>query len=87
MWDDAARPMIEGRLGSDGLLPCIPFFELFLSALDRVTRRATLAGVRLNVLRLRQLVQEAKLCTSLCPHIGGVNSTHAMMSMVGESPF
>jgi hypothetical protein len=29
--------------------------------------------------------QEAKLCTSLCPQIGGVNSAHAMMSMVGES--
>ncbi len=51
---------------------------------DGVTGRATLAGMRLNAPRLRQLAQEAKLCTSLCPHIGGVNSTHAMMSMVGK---
>ncbi len=28
MWDDAARPTIEGRLGSVGLLPGVPFFEL-----------------------------------------------------------
>ena len=28
MWDDAVRPTIEGRLGSVGLLPGVPFFEL-----------------------------------------------------------
>ncbi len=85
MWDDATRPTIEGRLGSDGLLPRVPFFELLLLAPDGVTGRATLAGMRLDAPRLRQLAREAKLCTSLCPLIGGVNSAHAMMSMVGES--
>ena len=30
MWDDAARPTIEGRLGSNGLLPRVSFFELLL---------------------------------------------------------
>jgi hypothetical protein len=84
MWDDAARPTIEGRLGSDGLLPRVPFFELLLLAPDGVTGQATLAGMRLDAPRLRQLAQEAKLCTSLCPPIGGVNSAHAMMSMVGK---
>jgi hypothetical protein len=85
MWDDVSRPTIEGCLGSDGLLSHVPFFELLLSALDGVTGRATLAGMRLNAPRLRQLAPEAKLCTSLCPPIGGVNSAHAMMSMVRES--
>ena len=28
MWDNAARPTIEGRLGSVGLLPGVPFFDL-----------------------------------------------------------
>ncbi len=42
-------------------------------------------GIQLDEPRLRQLAQEAKLSTSLCPHIGGVNSAHAMMSMIGES--
>jgi hypothetical protein len=85
MWDDAARPTIEGCLRSDGLLPRVPFFELLLSAPDGVTGRATLVGMRLDAPRLHQLAREDKLCTSLCPHIGGVNSAHAMMSMVGES--
>ncbi len=79
-----AQQTIEGRLGSDGLLPPVPFFKLLLLAPDGVTGRATLVGMRLDAPRLRQLAQEAKLCTSLCPHIGGVNSTHAMMSMVGK---
>jgi hypothetical protein len=77
MWDDAAQPTIEGYLGSDGLLPRVPFFELPLSAPDGVTGRAISAGMRLYTLRLCQLAKEAKLCTSLCPHIGGVNSAHA----------
>ncbi len=51
---------------------------------DGVTGQATLAGMRLDAPWLRQFAQEAKLCTSLCPHISGVNSTHAMMSMVGK---
>jgi hypothetical protein len=57
MWDDAARPTIEGCLGKDGLLPCVPFFELLLSASDGVTRRATLARMWLDAPRLRQLAQ------------------------------
>ena len=74
MWDDAARPRIEGHLGSDGLLPRVPFFELPPSAPDGVSIGATLAGMRLDAPWLRQLAQEAKLCTSLCSHIGRVNS-------------
>ncbi len=84
MWDDVARPTIEGRLGSDGLLPRIPFFELLLLAPDGVTGQATLAGMRLDAPRLRQLAQEAKLCTSLCPHIGGVYSAHATYDVYGQ---
>ena len=30
MWDNAARPTIEGCLGSNSLLPRVPFFELLL---------------------------------------------------------
>jgi hypothetical protein len=79
MWDDAARPTIEGCLGSDRLLPRIPFFKLLLLAPDGVTGQATSVGMRLDAPRLRQLVREAKLCTSLCPPIGRVNSAHAMI--------
>jgi hypothetical protein len=85
MWDDAARPTIEGHLGSVGLLPRVSFFKLLLLAPDGVTGGATLAGMWFDAPRLRQLARKAKLCMSLCPHIGGVNSAHAMMSMVGES--
>ena len=84
MWDDAAQPTIEGRLGSNSLLPRVPFFELLHSAPDGVTGRATLARMRLDAPRLRQLAREAKLCTSLCPHIGGVNSAHATHDVYGR---
>ena len=85
MWDDVVRPTKEGGPRSNGLFPRVPFFKLLLLAPDGVTGGATLAEMQLDASWLRQLVQEAKLCTSLCPHIGGVNSAHAMMSMVGES--
>ena len=55
MWDDAARPTIEGHLGSIGLLPRVPFLKLLLSAPDKVTREATLVEMRLNAPLLHQL--------------------------------
>ncbi len=60
-----ATTTIEGRLGSDSLLPRAPCFELLLSAPDGVTGRATSARMRLDAPRLHQLGREAKLCTSL----------------------
>jgi hypothetical protein len=37
MWANAARPRIEGHLGSDGLLPRVPFFKVLLLTPDGVT--------------------------------------------------
>ena len=59
MWDDAARPTIEGHLRSVGLLPRVSFFKLLLLAPDGVTGGATLAGMQLDAPLLRQLVREA----------------------------
>ncbi len=42
-----------------------------------------MARMRLDAPRLHQLAREAKLCTSLCPHIGGVNSAHATHGVYG----
>ncbi len=51
---------------------------------DGVTGRATSARMRLDAPRLHQLAREAKLCTSLCPHIGGVDSAHATHDVYGR---
>ncbi len=76
----------RGTPGKQWSPPPCSIFQAAPLGSSRVTGQATLVGMRLDAPRLRQLVPEAKLCTSLCPQIGGVNSPHAMMSMIGESP-